>query len=132
MQHCPLLIVLTHMVQDAALPSSYCPHTHGAGCRKCENNNIYGILLQCVDPPGCITSSCLCNAVSHQDVMQLTGSTYCSSIPFIFLHSMPGYCSRPGVGYLYSPLPPYWACANVILPYQTTFYDNNNNKSTAQ
>ena len=27
-------------------------------------NDIYGILLQCVDPLGCITSSCLCNAVS--------------------------------------------------------------------
>ena len=53
--------------------------------------------LQCVDPVSCITSHCLCNAVSREtggwerdtalhkqrDVIQLTGSTHCSSIPFI-------------------------------------------------
>ena len=52
----------------------------------------YYYTVQCVDLLGCITSSCLCNVVSverdtalhkQRDVIQLTGSTHCSGIPFI-------------------------------------------------
>ena len=56
---------------------------------------IKGILLQCVDPVSCITSRCLCNAVSRYarppvsrdtalhkqlEVIQPSGSTHCSGI----------------------------------------------------
>ena len=39
------------------------------------------------------------------------------------LHTMPGYCYlTPGWDIsILRPPPPYCACANVILPYQTTF-----------
>ena len=52
----------------------------------------YYYTVQCVDLLGCITLSCLCNVVSverdmalhkQRDMIQLTGSTHCSGIPFI-------------------------------------------------
>ena len=80
-------------VQNVNLQIDGCVQNVKMHCKACHT---YGILLQCVDPLGCITSHCLCNVFiarseverdtalhKQRDVIQLTGSTHCISIPFI-------------------------------------------------
>ena len=67
-----------------------------------------------------------CTINITQTHVKQTGSKY-----DMFLHIMSGYC------YLTprwdnSILHPCCACANVILPYRTHFYDNINNNSSGQ
>ena len=102
-QACGAKCSYAHIVDGNNLQTDSCVQNVNLQTDGCVQNlhykacNTYGIPLQCVDPLGCITLSCLCNAVycetqgtrrdtalqKQRKVVQLTGSTHCSSIPFI-------------------------------------------------
>jgi len=54
-------------------------------------------------------------------------------IEYVFLYTMPGYCYLTlgwDISIFHHPPSLRCACANVILPYPTIFYDNNNKKGS--